>query len=169
MEDFCQLSGRPTDQKYRGSLEKAAQVIRRYASNSLFDLLGFFEINVFSFLTGNADMHLKNFSLLHNRNGMISLAPAYDLVSTRLLIPESADPEEFALPMNGKKRNFTLKDFQHFGTAIGLSAKQMDNSFKKFQTALGKTAALIEASFLPAPLQNRYRALINQRAARLGL
>lgn len=169
MEDFCQLSGKPTEQKYRGSLEGAARIIRRYSSNSLFDVLGFFEVNVFSFLTGNADMHLKNFSLLHNRNGMISLAPAYDLIATRLLISEKEDPEEFALSMNGKKRKLTRRDFLQFGTNIGLSAKQMDNSFKKFSAALSGAAPLIAASFLPAPLRKQYQDLVHERAARLGL
>jgi serine/threonine-protein kinase HipA len=114
-------------------------------------------------------MHLKNFSLIHTENGMISLTPAYDLLSTRLLISEKHDPEEFALTMNGKKRNFTRNDFIKFGAGSGLSPKQMENCFKKFSAALDKTALLINDSFTPEPLKAEYCALIVDRGRRLGL
>jgi serine/threonine-protein kinase HipA len=169
MEDFCQLSGKLTEQKYRGSLEGCAKIIKIWSSNAGLDVITFFEIALFSFLTGNADMHLKNYSLIYNENGLISLAPAYDLLSTRLLIPERLDPEETALPLNGKKRKLTRKDFINFGTTSGLSSKQIENSLKKFQKALPPAAALIEASFIQDDMKSRYQALLLKRAARLGL
>jgi serine/threonine-protein kinase HipA len=169
MEDFCQLSGKLTEDKYRGSLESCVRLIRHHSSNTLLDILAFFELAVFSFLTGNGDMHLKNFSLIYNENGMVSLTPAYDLLATRLLISEKHDPEEFALTMNGKKRNFTLNDFIKFGTGSGLSPKQMENCFTKFGRSLDKAALLIEDSFIAEPLKAEYRALIEARGRRLGL
>ena len=58
-------------------------------------LLSLFELILFSYITGNTDMHLKNFSLLKTEDDEIKLSPAYDLLSTKLLIPE--DKEEIAL------------------------------------------------------------------------
>lgn len=94
MEDLCQLTGRLTEDKYRGSLEQAGKAIRRYSDQPGLDAVDFFELVVFCFLTGNADMHLKNFSLWRPAPGNIQLTPAYDLVATRLVLPE--DTEESA-------------------------------------------------------------------------
>ena len=63
MEDMCQLSERLTEDKYKGSYERIAKLIRQYSSAPLLDIVNFWEVVVFSWLTGNADMHLKNFSL----------------------------------------------------------------------------------------------------------
>ena len=95
IEDFCQLSQRLTEDKYKGSMEQAGKSIHLYSSNPLLDALTFFEVALFSFLTGTADMHLKNFSLLDYRTVMTGLSPAYDMLSTRLVIPEKDDNPEF--------------------------------------------------------------------------
>ena len=60
---------------------------------------------VFCFLTGNSDMHLKNFLLIETAEGSRKyiLSPAYDLLPVNLIMPQ--DKEEFALPMNGRKNN----------------------------------------------------------------
>ncbi len=169
MEDMCQLSGRLTEDKYRGSMEQIGKIIRRHASNPLLDCIRFFEVALFSFLTGNADMHLKNFSLIYPVNEMIQLSPAYDLLSTRLLIPESDDPEEMALMLNGKKRNFTAGDFSKFSANLGLNRKQVQNIFERFKKALPGMAVEIEKGFLPTEIKEQYKSLISQRASRLGL
>ncbi|MGL5890563.1 MAG: HipA domain-containing protein, partial [Bacteroidia bacterium] len=82
MEDMCQLTERLTEHKYRGSYEQIAKAINKYSAQSGLDIVNFFEIVVFSFITGNADMHLKNFSLLQRNAREFVLSPAYDLVST---------------------------------------------------------------------------------------
>jgi serine/threonine-protein kinase HipA len=169
MEDFCQLSGKMTEQKYRGSLEGCAKIIKLWSSNALLDLVTFFDLALFSFLTGNSDMHLKNFSLIHAPADMISLSPAYDLLSTRLLISEKEESEEFALTMNGKKRRFTQNDFLQFGTGCGLSPKQMENSFKRFAKSLDAGFSFIKGSCIPEGLKQTYRSLVEERAGRLGI
>lgn len=169
MEDFCQLSGKLTEQKYRGSMEAIAKLIRKYSSNALFDLLTFFDVTLFSFLTGNGDMHLKNFSLIHNENGLITLTPAYDLLSTRIFISEKDDPDELALTLNGKKRKLTRADFESFGKTCGLSSKQVNNTLKRFQNSYGQVEPLIRNSFLSKPLQDEYIQIIATRAEILGI
>ncbi|QZE15256.1 HipA domain-containing protein [Halosquirtibacter laminarini] len=164
MEDLCQLSERLTEYKYRGSMEQIGKVITRYSTNPLFDIQVFFELTLFSFLTGNADMHLKNFSLIDNENGVTQLAPAYDLLSTRLVIPKKDDPEELALTMNGKKRKFKRNDFIQFAQKIGLKEKQIKNIFRRFHKALPNAINFIDKSFLSDGKKEEYIELISNRA-----
>jgi serine/threonine-protein kinase HipA len=110
MEDMCQLTERLTEHKYHASYEQIGKTILKYSTNPGLDLVNFCEIVLFSFLTGNADMHLKNFSLIYDSvNGPI-LAPAYDMLSTALVNP--ADDEDLALTLNGKKKRIKRKDFE---------------------------------------------------------
>jgi len=169
MEDFCQLSERLTEDKYKASMEQVGKLILKYSSNPLLDVLNLFEITVFSFLTGNADMHLKNFSLLDYRNGMTGLSPAYDMLSTRLVIPEKDDNEEMALMLNGRKRNFKLNDFYVFGERLKLTEKQVQNSLNKFSKQLDKTLNFIDFSFLSDEFKDSFKELIQKRAERLKL
>ncbi len=167
MEDLCQLSERLTEDKYKGSMEQVGKVIMQYSSNPLFDAQVFFEVALFSFLTGNADMHLKNFSMIDLDNGLTQLAPAYDLLSTRLVIPEKDDPEELALTMNGRKRKFRINDFQQLAKSLKLNQKQVDNIFKRFQKAIPTVLDFINNSFLPEDKKIEYKELIQERASRL--
>ncbi|MCK4311451.1 MAG: HipA domain-containing protein [Candidatus Cloacimonetes bacterium] len=166
MEDLCQLSERLTEDKYKGSMERVAKVIMKYSSNPLLDVLTLFEITLFSFLTGNADMHLKNFSLIYE-DGFHMLSPAYDLLSTRLVIPEKDDPEELALTLNGKKSNFNNIDFTTFSKKIGLNEKQVNNVFLKFENTLPKALEFIDYSFLSDMKKEELKELIKNRARRL--
>lgn len=169
MEDFCQLSERLTEDKYKASMEQVGKLILQYSSNPLLDAITLFEVTVFSFLTGNADMHLKNFSLLDYRTGMTGLSPAYDMLSTRLVIPEKDDNEEMALTLNGKKRNFKLNDFYVFGERLKLTEKQIQNSLNKFSNQLDKVLNFFDFSFLSADFKESYKELIQKRAERLKL
>lgn len=168
MEDFCQLTERLTEDKYKGSIELINRTIDKYSSNPGLDKLNVFELALFSFLTGNADMHLKNFSVIY-KNGMISLSPAYDLISTRLVIPEKDDPEEIALTINGKRRNLQLNDFLKLGESSGLNKKQIENTLEKFKINLSKAICIIDSSLLSEQLRTKYVSLLSERATRLSL
>jgi serine/threonine-protein kinase HipA len=108
MEDMCQITERLTEHKYNGSYEQIARAIKKYSVNSGLNVTNFFEVVLFSFLTGNNDMHLKNFSLL-KRNSEYDLCPAYDLVASELVV--EGDDEDLALNLNGKKKKIKKKDF----------------------------------------------------------
>jgi len=166
MEDFCQLSNRLTENKYKSSMERIGRTIMKYSSNPIADSLTLFELTLFSFITGNGDMHLKNFSLLY-RGEIITLAPAYDLLSTRLLIPENKDNEELALTLNGKKWGFTKNDFISFAKNLKLNDKQINNVFKKFHNSSLKVSEIIDCSFLTEELKCAYKELILNRSSRL--
>jgi serine/threonine-protein kinase HipA len=167
MEDMCQLTGRLTEHKYQGSYEQVASAIKKYSDNPVFDITELLKILLFSFITGNGDMHLKNFSLIET-DDLIALAPAYDLLSTRLVISEKDDPDETALTLNGKKRKLKSEDFRIFSEKAGLTAKQFSNIFDQIIEAEPLFIGLIEKSFLPGHLKEDYLSIISGRYSRLG-
>lgn len=164
MEDMCQLSERLTEDKYKGSYERIAKLIREYSSAPLLDIVNFWEVVVFSWLTGNADMHLKNFSLFTPKEAYM-LTPAYDLLSTAIAMPE--DEEELALTLNGKKKKIKREDFEKAMRDNGMDDKAITNLFNKFEKALPKWYSIIKESFLPTEQQTKYRELIERMSARI--
>lgn len=165
MEDFCQLDGRLTEDKYRGSYERCGKIVEKYSSHPGLDISELFIRVVFSFAVGNSDMHLKNFSLIETDVGSNEyvLSAAYDMLSTNVVIP--ADQEQLALTMNGKKQNIRRKDFLCFGDAIGLpqnvAEKMMDRISKCEETYLN----MCEESYLPDDIKEQLKSLIQQRVS----
>lgn len=166
MEDMCQLSERLTEDKYKGSYERIAKIICRYSSAPLLDVVNFWEVVLFSWLTGNADMHLKNFSLFRPADNYM-LSPAYDLLSTALVMPD--DDEELALALNGKKRRIKRKDFEKAMYDSGMGYKAISSIFDRFSKAIPRWRELINESFLPAELQDAYQDKINAMARRVSI
>lgn len=164
MEDMCQLTERLTEDKYQGSYEQIAKVLLKYSSTPGLDVINFFELVLFSFLTGNADMHLKNFSLLENLNLGMALSPAYDLVNTALVNP--ADEEELALNLNGKKKKIKKQDFVVAMNTLKVDEKQQQNIFKKMERAFSKWIILVDSSFLSDDYKDRYKKILNERYER---
>ncbi|TVQ80694.1 MAG: type II toxin-antitoxin system HipA family toxin [Bradymonadales bacterium] len=167
VEDLCQLMGFLTEDKYQGSMEKVGKIIRKYSSNPGVDAVTFFDLALLCFLIGNADMHLKNFSLLTDEQDFVSLAPAYDLVSTALVMPR--DNEESALPLNGKKSNLTRKDFIALGENLDLPEKVIEKSFARMGSNVEPMLNLIPQSFLSKEMQKKFESLFQERADRLTL
>ena len=166
MEDMCQLTDRLTEQKYRGSLEQVGRAILRHASNPLLDAARFFDVVLFCFLTGNADMHLKNFSLLREADGMIRLFPAYDLLPTVLLIPE--DREESALTLNRKKRRLTRTDFLSLARSMKLADKTAERAVDRCLASVPDALAFIKRGFCRDATQKAFKKLMAERAERLA-
>lgn len=165
MEDFCQLTERLTEHKYRGSHEQVARVLQRHSSNPGFDVVSLYERVLFCFLTGNNDMHLKNFSLIRTPMGY-GLSPAYDLVASALVV--EGDDEELALTLNGKKRRLTRADFAAAMQRAGVQPKAIENVLNKYLDASQNWPPLIAQSFLPPDLQRAYLALIQRRISQLA-
>jgi serine/threonine-protein kinase HipA len=165
MEDMCQLTGRLTEDKYQGSYEQIGKAILRYSATPGLDLMNFFELLLFSFVTGNADMHLKNFSLLEQAGLGMTLSPAYDLVNTTLVNP--ADEEELALTLNGKKRRLLKQDFIAGMNNLKIDARQQQNIFTKMSKALPMWKHQIDISFLSEDNKQQYKAVIDERMRRL--
>ena len=166
MEDMCQLTERLTEDKYHGSYEQIAKAIVKYSSNPGLDVVNFFEQVLFSFLTGNADMHLKNFSLIRKPGIGNVLAPAYDLVATALVNP--ADKEDLALTLNGKKKKITGKDFIAAFTTLNLDPKQQENVLNKMTKAREDWMDFIDISFLNKEFKASMKLIVADRFTRLG-
>ncbi len=165
MEDFCQLDLRLTEDKYRGSYERCAKIITMHSSRIGIDMAEFFIRLVFSFIVGNSDMHLKNFSLIETAEGSgeYVLSPAYDLLPVNANMP--ADKEQFALPMNGKKTNIRKKDFLVFADECGIARTTAEKLIENLVMLTPKWLTMCENSLLPTELKNRLIAIITERSA----
>lgn len=153
MEDFCQLSEFLTENKYKGAYEKMGKLILKYCTQTGFDALTHFEVVLFSFLTGNNDMHLKNFSVLYTNEG-VSLSPAYDLFNVNLINPQ--DDEELALTINGKKKRIRLSDFDLLARSMNIPETAVRNTYNKFSSGNKKVGEMIAASFLSPEKKEQY-------------
>jgi serine/threonine-protein kinase HipA len=160
MEDLCQLSNQLTEYKYRGSYEQISKVIRGFSSAPMLDVVNFWQVVIFCWLTGNSDMHLKNFSL-YAPKGQMRLSPAYDLVNTLVVMP--SDKEELALNLNGKKRKLSWRDFTEAMTVSGVSEKVQKNMLGQFFGIRSKWEETIRSSFLSTEMQERYLSLLDTR------
>ena len=166
MEDMCQLTERLTEHKYKGSYEHIAKAILRFSAMPKLDMVNYWEQVVFSWITGNADMHLKNFSLYSKERGKYVLTPAYDMLSTALVMPE--DTEELALTLNGKKRKIKKADFVASMQASGLNDKVINNIFAKFAKTKDKWFEFIDRSFLPSEMKEAFKAIIAKKLSLLA-
>lgn len=166
MEDMCQLTERQTEHKYKSSYERIAKAIVQYSSMPKMDVTNFFEVVLFSWITGNNDMHLKNFSLYESIDGIIRLTPAYDMLNAVILNPK--DDEELALTLNGKKKKLKRLDFISSGVIMGVEQKTIEHLIQKYVKLLPKIEEIIDRSFLNDELKDKYRTLIRERIDRLN-
>lgn len=165
-EDLCQLSESLTAHKYRGSYEKTGKIIAQYSTQPGLDVSNYFQLILFSFITGNADMHLKNFSMIEKLDGTFCLSPAYDLVSTCLVIKN--ETEQMSLNLNGKKNKLSKKDVDRLGFNLQLTEKQIKNCYNSFVDRVDKAQWWIDNSFLPTEQKVTLTELIAQRIKLLG-
>ncbi|MGZ3775941.1 MAG: type II toxin-antitoxin system HipA family toxin [Bdellovibrio sp.] len=169
VEDLCQLSEKSTSQKYTGSSEGLGKVIDKYSDQPQDDKLTLFQLLLFSFWIGNADMHLKNFSLWRDpRSSLIRMSPAYDILSTRLLIPSDQDKEEMALPINGRKNKLKWSDFQVLSDHFKIPRKVVERVRDKMLDTFFESEDLIQKSFLSDKKKEEFVDLLIERSKRLS-
>ncbi|QPH41082.1 HipA domain-containing protein [Pedobacter endophyticus] len=152
--------------KYKSSMEKVGKAVGQYSSLPMFDKLYYFELAVFSFVTGNNDMHLKNFSMLLT-DGNWRLAPAYDLLNVTIANPD--DKDELALTLEGKRKKLELQHFLRFGANLGLNDKQIQKVFQKFGAFHEHAKQQIAQSFLSSEYRESYAQLMIDRYKALHL
>ena len=166
MEDMCQLTLHPTEYKYKGSHEQIAKVIAQYSSTPKLDLTNYVQLLLFCFVTGNNDMHLKNFSLYRPSEGY-QLTPAYDLLNVAIANPQ--DKEELALPLAGRKTKLRLDDFLNAAKTMGLEEIVVMRLVTGLHKALPKWKTLIHNSFLSNEMKQMYEDFVISRLNRLQL
>ncbi|MBZ3936036.1 HipA domain-containing protein [Methanimicrococcus blatticola] len=167
MEDMCQLTERMTEHKYKGSYEQIQKVIQQHSQKPNLDTISFCEQLIFCWLTGNADMHLKNFSLIKDGSNEYRLSPAYDMLATKLAIPE--DLEETALMLSGKKRKIGKEEFEKMFDTMKVDQKYRQSIYKNFRKTIPSWFDLIDQSFLPDEMKEKYKALVKERSEKMGL
>lgn len=150
--------------KYKSSMEKVGKALQSYSENPILDKLFLFELTLFCYLTGNNDMHLKNFSMISKPSGWI-LAPAYDLLNVAIVNPD--DKEELALTLESKKNKLKLEDFVKFGTRLELNEKQIKGVFKRFLKNKHQAINWIGKSFLSEKMKTNYLELLETRYSKV--
>lgn len=165
MEDFCQLDGRLTEDKYRGSYERCGKIISKYSSANGLDITELYLRIVFSFTVGNSDMHLKNFSLIETaeKSEKYVLSAAYDMFFINVVI--SADQEQLALTIYGKKQNIRRKDFFVFAETIDITEKSAEKMIDKIVKLKDKYIAMCREYYMPDDMKKVLEALIEQKIA----
>lgn len=162
-EDFCQLAEKSPKEKYDGSGELCVRLLQQYASEPLVEILNLYRLLVFSWWSGNGDMHLKNFSLLADEKGIMKFTPAYDLLCTRLVLPN----DTLALPIDGRKDNLRRNTWLKFAEYCQLPEKTAIRVLEKQVSILNEATQLIDRSLLPDDQKSTYKLLIADRSASL--
>lgn len=152
--------------KYKSSMEKVGKAIGDYSVNTQLDRLYYFELALFSFVSGNSDMHLKNFSMIRSPGGWI-LSPAYDLLNVALANP--ADNEELALTLGAKKRKIGRAEFDELASRLELTSRQRDGAYKRLQKNRDIAVKGVEKSFLPEDAKEGYLNIMASRYNQLGM
>lgn len=152
--------------KYKSSMERVGKALDSYSDNTLLDKIFYFELALFCFLTGNNDMHLKNFSMIESASGWV-LAPAYDLLNVTIVNP--ADEEELALSLAGKRKKLKLENFEQLGKGLELTNLQIQRVFKRMLKNKKVAISWINKSFLSDKMKVAYIEVLESRYNQLGL
>ena len=163
MLDMCQLTNRLTEHKYYGTYQQLAETIKKYSSAPMLDVQRFWEIVLFSWITGNSDMHCKNFSLLDSGGGEYVLSPAYDLLAVLLADPQDTEEMAMSFTVGGEKSGFNRNTFITAFTQSGIPATVAEKIIERMKTYLPQWNNLIDQSFLPDKMKADYHQLLSKR------
>ena len=152
--------------KYKSSMEKVGKALHSYSQNTMLDKIFYFELSLFCFLTGNNDMHLKNFSMIKGGSGWV-LSPAYDLLNVAIILPD--DKEEIALTLEGKKKKLSKENFIKLGVSLDLTDKQIESAFKRMIKNKPLAMIWIEKSFLSDDMKTAYIKTLESRYQQLNI
>lgn len=168
LEDFAQLLEKSRETKYDSSMEQIASTINKFCTFPLVEKVKLFRRTLFCFLVGNEDMHLKNYSLI-SRDDKVELSPCYDLLNTTIALPNVK--EEIALPLGGKKKNLTRSLFlNYFGKErLQLPDAIIEETMRELSSAVPSWDNVIQISFLPQNMKDKYMELLGHRRTLLGM
>ena len=163
MLDMCQLTNRLTEHKYYGTYLQLAETIKKYSSAPMLDVQRFWEVVLFSWITGNSDMHCKNFSLLDSGKGEYVLSPAYDLLAVLLADPQDTEEMAMTFSVGGEKNGFDRNTFMTAFTQSGIPTAVANKIIERMKTFVPNWEALIDESFLPDKIKTDYYRLLSKR------
>ena len=163
MLDMCQLSNRLTEHKYYGTYQQLAETVKRYSSAPMLDVQRYWEVVLFSWITGNSDMHCKNFSLIDTGNGEYALSPAYDLLAVLLADPEDTEEMAMSFTVGGAKNGFDRSTFMSAFNQSGIPIAVANRMIERMKGFLPQWEELISQSFLSDKMKTDYCRLLNER------
>ena len=163
MLDMCQLSNRLTEHKYYGTYQQLAETVKRFSSAPMLDVQRYWEVVLFSWITGNSDMHCKNFSLIDTGNGEYALSPAYDLLAVLLADPKDTEEMAMSFTVGGAKNGFDRSTFMSAFTQSGIPAAVANRMIERMKGFLPQWEELISQSFLSDKMKTDYCRLLNKR------
>ncbi len=162
MEDFAQVFGLFPDDKYgHKSYANIASVLWAEARQE--DTYEFVRRLVFSVLIGNADMHLKNWSLLYPNKRTPVLSPAYDFVATVPYLPKDTLALNFGRSWSIEE--ITRDQMRRFADTARIPASPLwEIAIETAEHTVAKWRTLSEADLLPKNL----REVINKQILRVA-
>ncbi len=163
MLDMCQLTNRLTEHKYYGTYQQLAETVKKYSSAPMLDVQRYWEVVLFSWITGNSDMHCKNFSLIDTTGGEYALAPAYDLLAVLLADPQDTEEMAMSFAVGGGKSGFDRSTFMTAFTQSGIPVAVADKMIERMKGNLPRWQELISESFLPEKMKTDYCLLLSKR------
>jgi serine/threonine-protein kinase HipA len=162
-ETFRQLAATLVEPTPDDSGELCAEIARRYASEPLVALLKVYRVIVFAWWTGNGGLDLESLAFATGADGLRRIAPARNLLCTRLVIPDDA----LALPVGGKRDRFARADWLRFGDACGLRPRIVERVLGSIASSFDEALGLVARSFLRENAKVAYAELLGRRTAML--
>lgn len=179
-EDFAQIAQRSEEThgknyKYDFSYEEIGELIRKHAAAYRVEMEKYVRLVAFNYLVHNGDAHLKNFSLIRNDEyGDYTLTPGYDLLNTRLHLPNEARTaldlfkDDFETESYQKNAFYAYDDFHEWGLRLGLVEKRLTRMLQSFQECETAVVSLIDRSSLPEHCKELYREHVRDRIKALS-
>jgi serine/threonine-protein kinase HipA len=163
-EDFCQLAGRPARERGRGTAAECAALVARNATEPEADLRRLFTHLLVAYWIGNGDLHLKNLSMLRGDDGAFRLAPAYDLVCTRIY-----GDKTMSLPVGTKNKDFRRRDWLDFAEMhTRMTRSDAGAVIDGLLACTARALAVLARSPLPESLRKDYARVVQKRSRSLA-
>jgi serine/threonine-protein kinase HipA len=168
-EDFAQIARRSEEAhgknyKYDFSYEEIGDLIREHVAASRVEMEKFFRLVVFNYLICNGDAHLKNFSLIRNDEyGDYTLTPAYDLLNTRLHVPDETRTaltlfkDDFETESHQANAFYAYDDFQELAKRLGLHQARFTRILRAAAQKEREVFSLIDRSALSEECKQLYK------------
>lgn len=179
-EDFAQIANRSAEShgsnyKYDFSYEEIGRLIKMHVPAYRIEMEQFFRLVAFNYLIHNGDSHLKNFSLLRTEpSGEYILAPGYDLLNSRLHLPNETRTAldffagDFETPSFSANAYYAYDDFRELATRLELRPTRWQRLLEEFIASEKKVLALVVRSDLSPTCQDLYAQHVRDSVRMLG-
>lgn len=179
-EDFAQIAQRSEEThgknyKYDFSYEEIGELIQQHVPAHRVEMEKYVQLVIFNYLIHNGDAHLKNFSLIRNDEyGDYTLTPAYDLLNTRLHLPNESRmaldlfKDDFETESYQKNAFYAYDDFHEWGLRLKLNEKRLTRMLQSFRECETAVISLVDRSSLSEQCKDLYKEHVRDRIKALS-